>query len=972
MQFAEQGWYSLVASGTDEAGHALDADGGVWVYDPEGLAPVREGAWGEQVALSIAADRPAYDVGDAAQLLIQAPLSGNAILSFERGEIHHIMPVTLTAGTNVISVPIRADYAPNIHVSVSQFGPSGDSLWGQENSPEPQLQTASTEILVPMDDRRLAVAVTADQAAYGPGDEATFYVQVTDAQGQPRQAEVSLSIVDEAIYALVDDTSAGLFDAFYGERPNLVWTFDSMSPLRWLFEEGSGGMGGDGNGLGGAPRRDFLDTALWAPALNTDADGEAAMTIELPDNLTEWRVLARAITTDTLVGEASAQVVVSQDIVIQPVIPRFLVQGDAVSLEAIVRNLTSEPVSATVQLELAGLGLDGEPRQVVHIPANGSATASWPVVAGAPPEPMGGAAAEAEIEIRATASRGTKLIGRDAVALSLPVYALAVSQVATWAGELTPLSPTGTVTLTLPSDVVSATSRLEISLSRSLTGGLLDGLDYLVGYPYGCVEQTMSRVLPNAVVSQAFGELGIRSDLLETELPPMVSQGLQRLYAFQHEDGGWGWLYDDDTDAHQTAYVLLGLAMTEQAGFEVDDGALSLGAEALRRLLPDSDPQTQVYGAYSLVMAGQAVTVTLNLTDALALDPFSQAALAVALDAGGGLVSGADSPEAMVSAILASLREAAVQDGTMVHWEEVGENLAQAREVMGSAERTTAMVLDALVRLEPADPLLPGAVRWLMARRQGQGWGDTQQTSYAVIALAAYALAVEARAVDTSFVVYVNGEPWQEGVLTQAEGAAAYTLPLGEVLPGENTVQFVLGDGGAPTGRLYYSSVAVLDQVPGEEGIQALSPRERSLPVRREYLLKGSQDPTDEFQQGDLIEVRLTLDVPEESWYVIVDDPLPAGFEALNERLATTGYAAGTGLGPVYYWEAYGYNRKQVGDDRVSFFITHLEPGETTLSYLARAVSAGSFVALPAEVYPMYDTEAWSRSDAISCHIEAR
>ncbi|MFN2242250.1 MAG: hypothetical protein ACK2U2_08180, partial [Anaerolineae bacterium] len=127
-----------------------------------------------------------------------------------------------------------------------------------------------------------------------------------------------------------------------------------------------------------------------------------------------------------------------------------------------------------------------------------------------------------------------------------------------------------------------------------------------------------------------------------------------------------------------------------------------------------------------------------------------------------------------------------------------------------------------------------------------------------------------------------------------------------------------------------------------------------------------------EFQQGDLIEVRLTLDVPEESWYVIIDDPLPAGFEALNERLGTTSYAAGAGLGPVYYWEAYGYNRKQVRDDRVSFFITHLEAGERTFSYLARAVSAGTFTALPAEVYPMYDAEAWSRSDAASCHIDAR
>jgi uncharacterized protein YfaS (alpha-2-macroglobulin family) len=972
LQLAEQGWYALSVSGTGEAGNAFQAEDQVWVYDPEGLAPVYAGAWGEEAALSIDADRAAYAVGDAAQLLVQAPVAGTALLSFERGETHQIMPVTLVAGTNVISVPVRADYAPNIHVSLSQFGPSRDPLWAQENRPEPQLQTASTELLVPMDDRRLTVTLTADRDAYSPGDEATFHLQVTDAQGQPKEAEVSLSVVDEAIYALAEDTSADLFDAFYGKRPNLVWTFDSMSPLRWLYGEGFGGMGGDGNGLGGAPRRDFLDTALWAPALTTDEDGEAAITIELPDNLTEWRVVARAITTDTLVGEASTQVLVSQDIVIQPVVPRFLVQGDALSLAAVVRNFTSEPVSATVQLEVSGLVLDGDSRQVVHVPADGSATASWPVAADLALADMGDASAAAEIAISATASRGTRLAGRDAIALSLPVVPLAVPEVTTWAGELTPLSPTNTMTLTLPSDVVTATSHLEIRLSRSLTAGLLDGLEYLIDYPYGCVEQTMSRVLPNAVVSQAFSELGTRSELLETDLPPMVSQGLQRLYAFQHEDGGWGWWYDDATDAHQTAYVLFGLAMTERAGFEVDEGVLALGAEALRTMLPEADPPTQAHGAYSLVMAGQAVTVTLNLTEALQLDLFSQAALAVALDSGDELLPGPDSPEAMVAALLESLREAAVQNGTMVHWEEAGEDPAYLREAMGSTERTTAMVLDALVRLEPADPLLPGAARWLMARRQGRGWGDTQKTSYAVIALTGYALATEAQVAETPFAVYINGELWEEGVLTQAAGAVTYTLSLGELEPGENGVQVVLGDGGMAPGRLYYSGAAYVDRAPGEEGIQALSPRERSIAVRREYRLEGSDEPAYEFQQGDLVEVRLVLDVPEESWYVVVDDPLPAGLEALNERLGTASYAAGAGLGPVYYWEAYGYNRKEVRDDRVSLFITRLEPGEITFSYLARATSSGSFAALPAEVYPMYDAEAWSRSDAVYLHIEAR
>ena len=371
----------------------------------------------------------------------------------------------------------------------------------------------------------------------------------------------------------------------------------------------------------------------------------------------------------------------------------------------------------------------------------------------------------------------------------------------------------------------------------------------------------------------------------------------------------------------------------------------------------------QAYGAYSLVMAGQTVTVTLTLTEALQLDLFSQAALASALDFGGDMVTGPESPAEMAAVLVDNLREAAIQEGATVHWEETGDNLVYSREVMGSTERTTAMVIDALVWLDPEDPLLPDAVRWLMARRQGQGWGDTQKTSYAVMALTDYQLASEDLAAGSGFALYINGELWQQGVLGQAEGAESYMLPIGDLLPGENKLLLVLGEAGnAPSGRLYYAGEMVLNRAPGDDGMQALSPHERSIPVQREYRLKGSEEPTTEFQQGDLVEVRLTLDVPEESWYIIIDDPLPAGFEAQVRPRS----------GLALKWEEYGYNRKQVRDERVSLFITHLEPGQRTFTYLARANSIGSFVTLPAEVYPMYEAQAWSRSDGAHCRVDAR
>jgi len=479
----------------------------------------------------------------------------------------------------------------------------------------------------------------------------------------------------------------------------------------------------------------------------------------------------------------------------------------------------------------------------------------------------------------------------------------------------------------------------------------------------------MSRVLPNAMVAQTFHKLGIRNEFLEADLPPMVDLGLQKLYGFQHNDGGWGWWYDDSTDVNQTAYVILGLAMTQQAGFEVDEGVIDRGAEALRLLMPEADPRIQAYAAYVLVMAGQPVTITLTLTDALALDLFSQAALAIALDASGDTETAA--------ALLDNLREVARQGPTTAHWSDEGDQAVFSRKVMGSTVRTSAMVTDALVRLDPTSPLLPKAVRWLMEQRQGRGWGDTQRTSFAILALSDYFLAAQQQVTGTRFQIDINGLVWQQGQLDPGGNGESLVLTYSQsispayLLPGENQVQIRMGTPDEPLrGQIYYGLTVNAQRAPDGDVIQDLQIHERSIPIHREYVRYGSRKPVTQFRRGDLVEVRLTVDVPQESWYVVVDDPLPAGFEALNDRLGTTSHMATLYGEPAYYWQDYGYNRKDVRDERVSFFITRLEPGQRTFTYLMRATTAGEFTALPAQVYPMYEPEVWSRSESDRCRVE--
>jgi hypothetical protein len=328
-----------------------------------------------------------------------------------------------------------------------------------------------------------------------------------------------------------------------------------------------------------------------------------------------------------------------------------------------------------------------------------------------------------------------------------------------------------------------------------------------------------------------------------------------------------------------------------------------------------------------------------------------------------------------VGLLLDELREAAIQEEGLVHWPDAGD-ADHRRQTIDSPVRTTAMVICALVRLDPQSPLLPGAVRWLIDQRRGNGWGDTQQTSFAILALSDYLLGAQDLAAGTSFQLYVNDRLWTEGQLDGAELAQTLILTYSWqispalLLPGENRLQLVLGgEGQAPAGRLYYAATLRVLRLPPAEGFHALQTHERAIAITRDYLPYDGNEPATTFRRGDLVQVRLTLDVPEESWYVVVDDPLPAGFEALNERLGTTSHVAAPAQDQGFYWELYGYNRKEVRDDRVLFFITRLAPGRQTFTYLARATTAGEFTARPVEVYPMYEPQVWSRSEGGRCRV---
>ncbi|WP_420629632.1 Ig-like domain-containing protein [Candidatus Leptofilum sp.] len=933
----EPGYYQLRIAGTDGQGEPMHYN--TWVYAFSNFYSSWYGS--DSGNLNIEADQPEYRPGDVAQLLVESTFSGPALLTVERGTIRRQELVELTAPVTMIPLTIEEGDVPNVYVAINAWQEQETELTSNTSSnlPDSNLLTSYVNLSVPAFTKQLNVTITPDQAEYAPGEEATFTVRVTNYRGEPVSAEVSLALVDEAIFALSPELNGAMYDDFYYERSSIVRTYNGLQPIRYLWEGGFGG-GGDGGLSGNGPRQDFPDTAVWEPVLYTDFNGEVSVTVTLPDSLTSWRATAKATTADTQVGEAIANVITRQDVIVRPLLPRILTAGDTMALSAIVHNYSDEAQTLEVTLETGDLGLEigGEAMQTIIIQPGQQQIVGWPVDAVE--------AGKVDVVITAVPTFGSG--PGDAILLPLTIQPLAVPDVTTEVGQFTSQHAT---TVIVPADALPM-SQVELQLSRSIAGSLLEGLQYLTGYPYGCVEQTMSKALPNAVVGRALNQLGVTNPTLQAELPGQINASIQRLYGFQHTDGGWGWWYDDASHDYQTAWVIFGLAQVADAGYEIDPGVIERGVSWLNQERPYMDSRTRAFALYAMALAGlpnEEATLALHRDrDELNGDEFSLAALALTLHTIG--------EDGLAAELLAELEETAVSENNDIYWEGSSSDGYYNNKVMASDIRTTAIALSAYSQIQPNSELIPGAVRWLMAQRRSQGWGSTNETSFAILGLTDHLLATsfnEAVA-STGYTVQVNGETVASGTLDRGAPAVSLTIPIDNLQVGENEI-VLTQDGG---GRLYF----VLNGrmfLPREQ-IEAAG----NVQITRTYLDAETGELLETIEPGQLVEVRLKVDLPSQGSYIIIEDQLPGGLEALNEGLAITSHAvdAYSYGSPTYSWQELGYNYKEVRGDRVTFFITEVDGRPRTITYMARATQTGSFTAMPAEVYAMYDATVWGRS----------
>ncbi|MBN8619000.1 MAG: alpha-2-macroglobulin, partial [Anaerolineae bacterium] len=624
---------------------------------------------------------------------------------------------------------------------------------------------------------------------------------------------------------------------------------------------------------------------------------------------------------------------------------------------AIVNNNTGEEMPVEVAVAGTGITFSSQTEQQFVIPSGGRQRVEWVGTAQDVPTIdltffVNGADGAFTDASKPPLGQGDNQL--------LPVYKYEVPEVVGTAGVL---RESGSVTeaIVLPKRFEVTEGELSVSLDPSLAATTIDGLEFLENFPHQCIEQTVSRFLPNIMTYRALDQLGVADAELRTGLDTAVNFALQRLYAQQKADGGWGWFVQDSSNSLTTSYALIGLAEARNAGFAVSDNVIANAQNYLRTtfIVPDMSQPTwrlnrQAFTLYALARSGAAdVSRTANLFEVRdRLDYYSKAFLALTFN----LINPADTSRS--DTLVSDLVNGAIISATGAHWQENERDYWN----WNSDTRTTAIVLDALVKLVPDNELLPNVVRWLMSARTADAWETTQETAWAVMSLTDWMVTTGELNPEYSYSVSLNGEALAEGT-TSAEtvrDSIDLQVDVAELL-GNQANELVIGrDDG--NGVLYYTA-HLKSYLPVPE----IEPLNQGIILERQYMLPGSDTAVTEARVGDLLDVRLTIIVPNDAHYVVIEDPIPAGTEGVNPNLATEqqigtqpGLDSSDPLSTGWGW--WWFSNIEFRDQKVVLYASYLPAGTYEYVYSIRAGMAGTFNVIPATGYEFYFPEVYGRS----------
>ncbi len=760
-------------------------------------------------------------------------------------------------------------------------------------------------------------------------------------------------------------------------------------------------------------RKDFADLVKWIGSVETHADGTAEVPVDFPDNLTTWKIKTWAMAHGTRVGEGSAEVITSKDLIIRLQAPRFFIEKDEVVLSAVVHNYLKTEQDARISLELeGGVLISSSPlAQQRSIEAGGETRIDWHTkVTG-----------EGEAIVRMKVVTGDD---SDAMEMTYPVYVHGILKQEAWSRVIHPGNANTVISIKVPAERRPDQTRLEVRYSPTIAGSIVDAIPYLVEYPYGCTEQTLNRFVPTVIAQKLIREMDVnledvrnkRANLNpqeigddkqrmaqwkrwqrnpvfnEKEVNKMTRAGIKRLREMQLSDGGWGWFsgYGEHSYPHTTAVVVHGLIVARANDAKVDAGMLDLGVTWLKnyevreterirnwkdgKRKKNAKPHATAMDALVRLVLAEAKHPNQEMLGFLFRDKNQLSVYGKSLT-GMALHLAGDTEKR--DAVIRNIEQFLVYDDENQSAHLKLGNSGYWWYWYGSEIEAHAWFLKLLAATNPKSKQARGLVKYLVNnRKHATYWNSTRDTAYCIEAIADFMRASGENNPEAEVTVLVDGKEIKTVKITKnnlfsydnkvviagdALGTGSHQVELrrkgsGPLYTNAYLTVFTKEDFIKKAGlevkvdRAYYK----LERIPATEktaGTEGQVVGHKVEKYKRIPLKSG-----DMLTSGDLVEVELHIHSKNDYEYLMFNDWKPAGLEAVDVRSGYTGNALGA------YMEMH--------HEKTSFFVRRLARGSHSLSYRLRAEIPGSFSALPTQAAAMYAPELKANSDEMKIKVQ--
>jgi len=947
-KFADYGEYDIVASSFDRRRNRITASRVIWVYNPQGG---RVASRFRNLELSVNKDTLKSE-GTITALLKSRFSGGYVCLTLEGRDIYYSKVVKMKGNVMPVTLPVKAGYAPNFYIS---------AIMQRKRA----LFRSMKNINIPVKGTTLKVSLKPEKPVYLPGDKAKIHLVTTDGDGKPVAADLSLAAVDEAIYSIRRDHTPAMKNFFYTKISNWVLTSYSY-PISIL-----AGAGKEGKIK---VREKFEDTAYWKSNVRTNRRGRATVSFTLPDNLTTWRLTARGHDLTGRVGESKKKFLVTQDLIARIGKPRFFIEGDRLSLLGIVNSNTNRglpKVSSTFRVD--GKEVKASKQRAISLPPFGSARNLYLVTVPGKKEKL-----VLRFDTKADGS------GRDALRVKVPVEKRGAAFKLFGLGDMGMNKVINLEPVKGGSDFEFLPEKVDISVSPGPLFKMIAASEYLVKYPYGCVEQTINSFMPVMILHRFLK----KKDALHlvkakdvAKIKEKTVKGLRRLERLQRSDGSWGWFSGDRGNAFLTGYVMISLSSAMNEGYTVSERVVKRGLGAVKRMLTSSNISNMDSKAYLLYVYSLFGKWNYDAFNSLLAvkkpNPYQLSFLVRALEQR-EMMRVIDSPDSVkneeyrkkqLALAVAALKEKVLKDVKGIYWTSHG---AQRWSWPGGRAEMTAHALAALVAVKDPGSLPSQAAASLVKRSRNSRWTSTKETATVMVALTDYlkqrGLSTE-REIDLAFkinekevatIAYrpANKEP--AAVLSKrvkltglAPGKAIRVEAAGKAAP---DVSYDI----SVSGTLYFKpsgftsifksedrSLATLSN--GISLFRSYASLHRVKDLKhREYLVPGKMSAKKRIEVGDEMLVKIRFRASDNFEYLLLEDFLPSGFEVVKK----------------YAYDIHKpFVRSERWDNRMVYFFTNLKKGRVyEVAYIIRAELPGKFMVRPARMECMYEPsiQGWS------------